>query len=587
MEGQHFSALAALQAPLEALDQEVREDAKWSMLHRTANVLFDITCLRITSWKASSGFHGHLLLFQAASEDRRTWRILCSRLVWNLKSLRAARVSAILELTQIFTIGTAFASTPSNASVFAQNRPAFGAPATSSSGGGLFGGGTATAGSSGGFSGFGTNNTNNASGGGLFGQGAQKPAFGSGNTGSGLFGTGNTGGGFGQNNSQTSGAFSTPILGQNAECQGTGVTPFQPFTEKEGAGSATNHFQSISCMESYKPFSFEVSALSLLRADVMLTRNRNYEQQTTMAGGALAMAAGKLERLDKRISEVALVREIMPSVRAKTVQAAAFLGKPLPVRLLPLGVLKQRSLALVRAAVDSLVIRISQLPVVSLGQLPQVEREIVCSTTQAIQGPDLELERPIPIPDLVVEEVFLAPINNNNNNNNNQSHYLATVPPPPVGALGLAELDLALEMRLVTLEAVSLATTNLTLSVSLSNNNRIKRPVLFLPSASHRIRTRITLPLHSDLVRLNSRSRSPEDYLGISQLLIQEVAYLVIWAITVPNSSPQVGVFSLRHRITTKPLAALYLSQPPPAGSSIITTPTQIIRILEEGCSRD
>ena len=182
------------------------------------------------------------------------------------------------ELTYTFPTGTGFGSTPANNSAFGQNRPAFGASNPTTSGGGLFGGGTATAGTSGGFGGFGANTNNTTSSGGLFGQNAQKPAFGSGNTGSGLFG--NTGGGFGQTNTQTTGAFGAPVssaLSQNnAECQGTGGTPFSAFTEKEGSSNATNNFQSISFMPPYQKFSFEVRPLKFLKGRI-LTRSRNYD----------------------------------------------------------------------------------------------------------------------------------------------------------------------------------------------------------------------------------------------------------------------------------------------------------------------
>ena len=153
-----------------------------------------------------------------------------------------------------------------NNAPFGQNRPAFGA-STTSSGGGLFGGGTATAGTASGFGGFGsTTNNNNTSSGGLFGS-TPKPAFGGGNTAGGLFGSGNTGGGFGSTNNQQASAFNAPIssaLGMNnAECQGTGSTPFSAYTEKEGTGNTTNHFQSISFMAPYKNFSFEVSIFNI------------------------------------------------------------------------------------------------------------------------------------------------------------------------------------------------------------------------------------------------------------------------------------------------------------------------------------
>lgn len=172
------------------------------------------------------------------------------------------------KLTGNSVIGTGgFGVATTNTTPFGQNRPAFGA-STSTGGNGLFGGGTATAPSTGGFGGFGstTNNNNNTSTGGLFGS-TQKPAFGGGNTGGGLFG--NTGGGFGTtNNQQQTGAFGAPIssaLGaNNAECQGTGSTPFLAYTEKEGTGSMNNHFQSVSFMQPYKNFSFEVSTFTLI-----------------------------------------------------------------------------------------------------------------------------------------------------------------------------------------------------------------------------------------------------------------------------------------------------------------------------------
>ena len=165
------------------------------------------------------------------------------------------------ELTETFHAGSGgFGTTTPNTNGFGQ-RPGFG-NTTTTSGGGLFGGGTATTGASGGFGGFGNSNNNTASGGSLFGSTAQKPAFGGGNTGGGIFGGGssNVAGGFGSN--QQTGAFGTPIssaLGQNnVECQGTGSTPFTAHTEKEGTGSMTNHYQSISFMAPYKNFSFEV-----------------------------------------------------------------------------------------------------------------------------------------------------------------------------------------------------------------------------------------------------------------------------------------------------------------------------------------
>ena len=172
-----------------------------------------------------------------------------------------------IKLTQSISAGTSggFGSA-SSTTPFGQNRPGGFGSTTSTAGGGLFGSGTATAGTSGGFGGFGSTNNNNASSGGLFAS-ASKPAFAAGNTGGGgLFGGGSTGGGFGSTNNQTTSAFGQPnstALGANVgECQGTGSTPFSPFTEKEStAGSMTNHFQSISFMAPYKNFSFEVSPI--------------------------------------------------------------------------------------------------------------------------------------------------------------------------------------------------------------------------------------------------------------------------------------------------------------------------------------
>lgn len=155
--------------------------------------------------------------------------------------------------------GLGFGATASTASPFGGTTSGFGA--NTSSGGGLFGSNTATSGTSTGFGGFGSTNTN--TGGGLFG-GANKPAFGSQqpSTGGSLFGGGsNT---FGSSNNQTTSAFGgAPIssaLGNVPECQGTGSTPFQAYTEKEGAApNQTNHYQSITFMQPYKNYSFEVS----------------------------------------------------------------------------------------------------------------------------------------------------------------------------------------------------------------------------------------------------------------------------------------------------------------------------------------
>lgn len=149
-------------------------------------------------------------------------------------------------------------------SAFGQNKPAFGAPATTSAGTGLFGGGNATA--PGGFGGFGSN-TNQSSGfgststgGGLF--GANKPATTFGNTSNtgGLFGGGGaatTTGGFGAG---TAGGFGsgTGFGGaQSAQCQGTDGIPFQPVNEKETGTGGQIQYQTITTMDQYKNWSFE------------------------------------------------------------------------------------------------------------------------------------------------------------------------------------------------------------------------------------------------------------------------------------------------------------------------------------------
>ncbi|KAL8941084.1 MAG: hypothetical protein Q9216_002455 [Gyalolechia sp. 2 TL-2023] len=151
-----------------------------------------------------------------------------------------------------------FGATGSTASPFgATNTSGFGA--NTSSGGGMFGSNTATSGTTTGFGGFGSSNANTS--GGLFG-GGNKPAFGGSQpaTGGSLFGGSNA---FGSSTNQPTTAFggaplSSALGSNNTECQGTGSTPFQAFTEKENAtGNQTNHYQSITFMQPYKNFSFE------------------------------------------------------------------------------------------------------------------------------------------------------------------------------------------------------------------------------------------------------------------------------------------------------------------------------------------
>ncbi|KAL8871264.1 MAG: hypothetical protein Q9174_002867, partial [Haloplaca sp. 1 TL-2023] len=149
-----------------------------------------------------------------------------------------------------------FGATNSNTSTpFGGSTGGFGA--NTSSGGGLFGGNASASGNTG-FGGFGGGSSN--TGGGLFG-GGNKPAFGAQQptTGSSLFGGGTSS--FGASNTQTASGFGAPAstaLGAPIpECQGTGSTPFQAFTEKEGSGNQTNHYQSVAFMQPYKNYSFE------------------------------------------------------------------------------------------------------------------------------------------------------------------------------------------------------------------------------------------------------------------------------------------------------------------------------------------
>lgn len=145
-------------------------------------------------------------------------------------------------------------------------KPAFGAPATTT-GSSMFGGTTANNSTTSGFGGFGGNTntaspsafgttTNNTSGG-VF--GAAKPTgFGASTTGNSLFGGGanttNTTGGFG---ASTGFGASNTLGGGGGDPPGTGVTPFQAFTEKEGTGNTSNVFQNICFQDPYKKFSAE------------------------------------------------------------------------------------------------------------------------------------------------------------------------------------------------------------------------------------------------------------------------------------------------------------------------------------------
>jgi nuclear pore complex protein Nup98-Nup96 len=158
----------------------------------------------------------------------------------------------------------AFGNTTNNA--FGAAKPAFGS--TTTTGGSLFGTGTATAGTSTfGGGGFGSSTTGNTSspfggsntGGGLFGS-AAKPTFGSTPT-SNPFGGGAASSPFGGGTTTT--AFGSPATsalgGSVGEPPGTGSVPFQAFIEKEpnSTSNQQNAFQSICFQQPYQKFSPE------------------------------------------------------------------------------------------------------------------------------------------------------------------------------------------------------------------------------------------------------------------------------------------------------------------------------------------
>ncbi|GFF98348.1 nucleoporin NUP145 [Aspergillus lentulus] len=132
-------------------------------------------------------------------------------------------------------------------------------------GGSLFGGGTSTTGGTG-FGGFGSTGTTGTTGttggfgstgttgGGLFGN---KPTGGFGTTATaGTTGGFGTGGGFG-GAAGFGGGTGTAFQQAVPPCEGTGSTPFSPFTEKDSSSNVTNHYQSISFQQPYSKYSFE------------------------------------------------------------------------------------------------------------------------------------------------------------------------------------------------------------------------------------------------------------------------------------------------------------------------------------------
>ena len=185
-----------------------------------------------------------------------------------------------LKLTELFTTGTGFGSGSGFGST---PKPAFGS--TPNTGGGIFGNNnnnTSTA-STGGFGGFGSTaqssstpfgSTSASQAPGLF--GASKPLFG----GSATTGTGGVFGNAPTTTNTTFGGGSTGLFGGASntatnECQGTGGTPFSPHSEKEPGSSATNLYQSITFMQPYSKWSFEVSQLDPFE-DANPNKFRNY-----------------------------------------------------------------------------------------------------------------------------------------------------------------------------------------------------------------------------------------------------------------------------------------------------------------------
>jgi nuclear pore complex protein Nup98-Nup96 len=186
-------------------------------------------------------------------------------------------------------------------SLFGGARPGGFGTANTSSGGTLFGQGTQTAGT-GGFGtggafgasatpgGFGANATAPNTGGSLF--GAAKPSgFGTSTTGTGGFGTS---GGFGSTAAAPTatpstgfGSGGTAFQGALPTCEGTGSTPFNPWTEKDTTSSGTtNHYQSICLMQPYNKWSFE----ELRLADYQ--QGRRFGNGSGQAGGFGAPAFG-------------------------------------------------------------------------------------------------------------------------------------------------------------------------------------------------------------------------------------------------------------------------------------------------------
>jgi nuclear pore complex protein Nup98-Nup96 len=170
------------------------------------------------------------------------------------------------------------------------SKPAFGTPATTSAGGGLFGSGatTTTAGGTGfGGAGFGGANTTTSTpfgGGGntsLF--GGAKPATTGFGAGTSTFGTGGATGGGGLFGSGTGagttgfGATTNPGIGTNiGDPPGTAIVPFSPTVEKEPNNpSQSNSFQNLLFMDAYRKWS----------ADELRLTDYNQGRKTGGTGG--------------------------------------------------------------------------------------------------------------------------------------------------------------------------------------------------------------------------------------------------------------------------------------------------------------
>jgi nuclear pore complex protein Nup98-Nup96 len=196
---------------------------------------------------------------------------ICRACIWQASRIVRHSLSRI-ERRRDF-LGSIDQSTDANfyigGGLFGQNKPAtggFGSAPAATSGGGMFG-------SSNTGGGFGATNTT-----------AQSNPFGGSTAGaSNPFGAAATNTGFGASNTANTGSgFAFGAAGASAPgaaTQGTAATPFQPFTEKDGAGSSsTSAYQSITMQQPYQNKSFEE-----LRVEDYL-QNRKLPQSGSFGG---------------------------------------------------------------------------------------------------------------------------------------------------------------------------------------------------------------------------------------------------------------------------------------------------------------